>query len=46
MYVYIYIYLYIYIYIYIITVLVVNKSVCGFVSNQMQCNMESVQYLG
>ena len=36
----------IYIYIYIITVLVVTKSLCGFVSNQVQYNMESTQYLG
>ena len=36
---------YIYIY-YIITVLVVTKSLCGFVSNQVQYNMESAQYLG
>ena len=33
-------------YIYIITVLIVTKSFCGFVSNQMQYNMESAQYLG
>ena len=32
--------------IYIITVLVVTKSLCGFVSNQVQYNMESAQYLG
>ena len=37
---------YIYIYIYIITVLVVTKSLCGFVSNQVQYNVESAQYLG
>ena len=43
----IYIYIYIYIYLdYIITVLVVTKSLCGFVSNQIQYNMESAQYLG
>ena len=34
------------IYIYIITVLVVTKSLCGFVMNQVQYNMESAQYLG
>ena len=33
-------------YIYIIRVLVVTKSLCGFVLNQVQCNMESAQYLG
>ena len=38
--------LYIYIYIYIITVLLVTKSLCGFVSNQVQYIMESAQYLG
>ena len=38
------IYIYIYIYIYIITVLVVTKSLCGFVANQEQ-HMESAQYL-
>ena len=32
--------MYIYIYIYIITVLVVTKSLCGFVSNQVQYNKE------
>ena len=37
---------YIYIYIYIITVLVVTKSLCWFVSNQVQYNIESAQYLG
>ena len=26
-------------------VLVVSKSVCGYVSNQVQYNMESAQYL-
>ena len=26
--------------------LVVTKSLCGFVSNQVQYNMESAQYLG
>ena len=31
-------------YIYI-TVLVVTKSLCGFVSNQVQYDMESAQYL-
>ena len=40
------IYIYIYIYIYIMTVMVVTKSLCGFVSNQVQYNMESAQYLG
>ena len=39
------IYIYIYIYIYI-RVLVVTKSFCGFVSNQVQYNMKSAQYLG
>ena len=42
----IYIYIYIYIYTYIITVFVVTKSLCGFVMNQVQYNMESAQYLG
>ena len=28
------------------TLLVVTKSLCGFVSNQVQYNMESAQYLG
>ena len=37
-------YIYIYIYIYK-TVLVVTKSLCRFVANQVQYNMESVQYL-
>ena len=38
---------YIYIYIYnIITVLVVSKSLCGLVANQVQYNMESARYLG
>ena len=36
---------YIYIYIYI-RLLVVTKSVCGYVSIQVQYNMESAQYLG
>ena len=36
---------YIYIYIYIITVLVVTKSLCGFLANQVQYNLESAQYL-
>ena len=40
------IYIYIYIYIYIIGVLVVTKSLCGYVPNQVQYNMESAQYLG
>ena len=31
---------------YIITVLVVTKSLSGYVSNQVQYNMESAQYLG
>ena len=31
---------------YIITVLVVTKSHYGFVSNQVQYNMESAQHLG
>ena len=34
-----------YIYIYIMRVLVVSKSLFGYVSNQVQYNMESVQYL-
>ena len=33
--------IYIYIYIYIMKVLVVNKSLCGYVSNQAQYNIES-----
>ena len=37
--------MYIYIYIYIITALVVTKSLCGHVSNQVQYNVESAQYL-
>ena len=38
---------YIYIYIhFIITMLVVTKSLCGFVLDQVQYNMESAQYLG
>ena len=40
------VYIYIYIYIYIIRVLVDTKSLCGNVSNQVQYNMESAQYLG
>ena len=32
--------------IYIITVLVVTESLCGFVVNQVQYDMESAQYLG
>ena len=28
------------------SVLVVSKSLCGYVSNQEQYNMESAQYLG
>ena len=31
--------------VYIITVFVVTKSLCGFVSNQMQYNTKSSQYL-
>ena len=27
-------------------VLVVSKSLCGYVSNQVQYNMDSAQYLG
>ena len=27
-------------------VLVVSKSLCGYVSNQVQYNMESAQYIG
>ena len=30
----------------IISVLAVTKSLCGFVANQVQYNMESAQYLG
>ena len=37
-------YIYIYIYIYM-RVLVISKSICGDVSNQVQYNMESAQYL-
>ena len=33
-------------YVYIITVLVVSKSLCGFVVNQVPYKMESAQYLG
>ena len=29
-----------------ITVLVVNKRLCGFVSNQVQYNMDRAQYIG
>ena len=29
-----------------VCVCVVTKSLCGFVSNQVQYNMESAQYLG
>ena len=36
---------YIYIYIYIMRVLVVSKSLCGYVLNQVQYNMECAQYL-
>ena len=39
------IYIFIYIYIYI-RVLVVTKSLCGYVSNLVQYNMESAQQLG
>ena len=28
------------------TVLVVTKSLCGYVSNQVQYNIESAQYVG
>ena len=38
-------YIYIYIYTYI-TGLIVTKSLYGFVSNQVQYNMESAQYQG
>ena len=45
--IYLHIYLSIYIYIYyIIPLLVFTKSLCGYVSNQVQYNMESAQYLG
>ena len=37
-------YIYVSIY-YIMRVLVVNKSLCGYVLNQVQYNMESAQYL-
>ena len=30
----------------ILRVLVVTKSLCGFVANQVQYNMDSAQYLG
>ena len=40
-----YIYIYKYIYIYILKVLVITKSLYGFVANQVQYNMESCQYL-
>ena len=40
------IYVYIYIHIYIRKVFVVIKSLCRFVANQVQYNMESAQYLG
>ena len=33
------------IYIYIVTVLAVTNSLCGFVANQVQYNLESAQYL-
>ena len=33
-------------YVYIITLLVVTKSLSGFVVNQVQYDMESAQYLG
>ena len=29
-----------------ISVLLISKSFCGYVSNQVQYNMESAQYLG
>ena len=32
-------------YIYIITVLVIAKSLCGFMVNQVQYNIDSAQYL-
>ena len=38
-------YIYIYIYIYIMRVLIVSKSLCGYVSNHVQYNMERAQYL-
>ena len=45
--VWLYTYVYhIYIYIHIVTVLVVTKSLLGFVSNQVQYNMGSAQYRG
>ena len=46
-YIYIYIYIYIYEYkYYIIRVLVVTKSLCDYVSNQVRYNLNSAQYLG
>ena len=40
-------FIYIYIYIYhIMRELVVTKSLCGLVADQVQYNMESAQYLG
>ena len=45
LYIYIYIYIYIFIYIYIIPVLVVTKSLGGFVVNQVQYYVESAQSL-
>ena len=45
-YIYIYYYYYYYYYYYIMRVLVVSKLFCGYVSNQVQYNMERAQYLG
>ena len=39
-------YINIYISTHIITVLIVTKSLCGLVANQVQYNMESAKYLG
>ena len=41
----IYIYIYTHTHIYILWLWVVSKSLCGYVSNQVQYNMESAQYL-
>ena len=40
-----YIYIYIYIYISYYKSVVVSKSLCGYVSSQVQYDMESAQYL-
>ena len=46
MYICVYAYICMSIYIYVITVLAVTKSLFEFVSNQVQYNIESSQYLG